>query len=211
MTAPRRALIVVDVQQEYFDGILQIQAPARDATLANIVRAIDVAEEQGLPIVVVQHQLPEGAPVFAVGSKSFSLHPEIEQRVKPTWKHVVKDKASVFAGTDVASWLSERDVDTISIVGHMINNCDLATAVGAEELGLAAEVLTDGTGAIHLANEAGKVSAEQLHEILLVLLQSNFAAVGTTEAWTAAISAGEALPKSDLGTSAMQGRAAFAG
>ena len=30
MTAPRRALIVVDVQQEYFDGILQIQYPPRD-------------------------------------------------------------------------------------------------------------------------------------------------------------------------------------
>jgi nicotinamidase-related amidase len=211
MTAPRRALIVVDVQQEYFDGILEIQAPAPDQTLANILRAIDVAEEEGLPVVVVQHQLPEGAPVFAAGSRSFSLHPEIEKRVKPAWKHVVKDKSSVFAGTDVASWLSERKVDTISIIGYMINNCDLATAVGAEELGLNAEVLTDATGAIHLANEAGKVRAEQLHEVLLVLLQSNFAAVASTEVWTAAISAGEALPKSDLGTSAMQGRAAFAG
>ena len=37
MTAPRRALIVVDVQQEYFNGILQIQAPSREKTLANIV------------------------------------------------------------------------------------------------------------------------------------------------------------------------------
>jgi hypothetical protein len=50
-----------------------------------------------------------------------------------------------------------------------------------------------------------------LHETLLVLLHSNFAAVASTEAWTAAVTAGAALPKSDLGTSAMQGRAAFAG
>lgn len=161
--------------------------------------------------MIVQHQQPEGATVFAVDSQSWSLHPEIEQRVKSTWKRVIKDKASVFAGTDVASWLSERNVDTICIVGHMINNCDLATAVGAEEVGLAAEVLTDATGAIHLANEAGKVSAEQLRETLLILLQSNFAAVASTEGWTAALAAGAALPKSDLGTSAMQGRAAFAG
>lgn len=87
----------------------------------------------------------------------------------------------------------------------MTNNCDIATAVGAEELGLAAEIISDATGAIHLANEAGKVSADQLHETLLVLLLSNFAAVATTEAWTASVSAGEALPKSDLGTSALQG------
>jgi len=55
------------------------------------------------------------------------------------------------------------------------------------------------------------VSAEVLHETLMVLLHSNFAAVGTTESWTAAVRSGDALPKSDLGTSAMQGRAAFAG
>lgn len=211
MTAPRRALIVVDVQQEYFQGILQIQAPSRDTSLANIVAALDVALRQDLPVVVVQHELPHDAPVFAVGSESWSLHPEIEQRLSPTWKRATKDKGSVFAGTDVAQWLTEQDVDTITIVGYMTNNCDLATAAAAEELGLAAEVLSDATGAIHLANEAGAVSADQLHKTLLVLLQSNFAAVATTEAWTAAVHAGEALPKSNLGSSATQGRAAFGG
>ena len=211
MTTPRRALIVVDVQQEYFDGILQIQAPSREKTLANIVAALDVARREGMPVVVVQHQLPEGAPVFAVGSDSWSLHPEVERRLEASWKRATKDKGSVFAGTDVAAWLAEREVDTITIVGYMTNNCDLATAVGAEELGLAAEVLSDASGAIHLANEAGKVSADELHRTLLVLLHSNFAATATTDAWTAAVEAGEALPKSDLGTSATQGLAAFAG
>ncbi len=211
MTAPRRALVVVDVQQEYFDGILQIQAPPRDETLANVVRALEVAEREEMPVVVVQHELPEGAPVFAVGSDSWSLHPEVERRAQPGWKRVSKNKGSVFAGTDVAEWLAAQAVDTITIVGYMTNNCDIATAVSAEGLGLAAEVLSDATGAIHLANEAGKVSAEQLHEVLLVLLHSNFAAVASTEGWSAAVDAGEALPKSDLGTSAMQGRAAFAG
>lgn len=211
MTDPRRALIVVDVQQEYFSGILQIQAPSRDRTLANVVAALEVAQRHDLPVVVVQHQSPEGAPVFAVGSESWSLHPEIEQRLQPEYKRVTKNRASVFAGTDVAQWLAEQGVDTITIVGFMTNNCDLATAVGAEELGLTAEILSDATGAIHLANEAGKVSADTLHETLLVLLHSNFAAVATTEAWAEAVTAGAIVPKSDLGTSARQGRAAFAG
>jgi nicotinamidase-related amidase len=140
MTDPRRALVVVDVQQEYFDGILQVQAPDRDQTLANVLVALDVAHEHGLPVVVVQHELPEGAPVFAVGSDSWSLHPSVEERLQPSWKRVTKDRSSVFAGTDVAAWLAEQGVDTITIVGYMTNNCDLATAVGAEELGLAAEI-----------------------------------------------------------------------
>ena len=211
MTTPRRALIVVDVQQEYFDGILQIQSPDREQALANIVAALDVADRENLPVVIVRHELPEDSPVFAVGSHSWTLHPEIERRVKPSWKRVTKDKSSVFAGTDVAAWLAEQGVDTITIVGFMTNNCDIATAVSAEELGLAAEILSDASGAIHLANEAGKVSADQLHQTLLVLLHSNFAAVATTAAWTEAVTAQKALATSDLGTSALQGRAAFAG
>ncbi|MEU4452468.1 isochorismatase family protein [Nocardioides sp. NPDC023903] len=211
MTTPRRALIVVDVQQEYFDGILQIQSPDREQALANIVAALDVADREDLPVVVVRHELPEDAPVFAVGSPSWSLHSEIERRLKPSWKRVTKDKSSVFAGTDVAEWLAEQGVDTITIVGFMTNNCDIATAVSAEELGLAAEILSDASGAIHLANEAGKVSADQLHQTLLVLLHSNFAAVASTEAWTEAVADQKPLAKSDLGPSAMQGRAAFAG
>ncbi|WP_148616175.1 isochorismatase family protein [Nocardioides rubriscoriae] len=211
MTTPRRALIVVDVQNEYVDGVLAIQHPPREQSIANVVRALEAAHEHDLPVVMVQHQLPEGAPVFAVGSHSWQLHPQVEALRRPTWKSATKDKASVFAGTDVAGWLAEQGVDTVTLVGFMTNNCDLATAVGAEELGLAAEVLSDATGAIHLTNELGSVPAQQVHEVLMVLLQSNFAAVATTDAWVAAVQAGEPLNGSDLGTSATQGRAAYAG
>jgi nicotinamidase-related amidase len=211
MSSPRRALVVVDVQQEYFEGPLQTQHPPREQSLANITRAMDVAIEYGLPIVMVQHESPEGAPVFAAGSAGWALHSEIEKRLETSWKRIRKNKGSVFSGTDVAQWLAGQGVDTITLVGFMTNNCDIATAVEAEGLGFAAELLSDATGAIHLANEMGKVPAEVLHEVLLVLLHSNFAAVGTTQAWATAVESGEDLPKSDLVTSATQGRAAFAG
>jgi nicotinamidase-related amidase len=209
MSTPRRALIVIDVQQEYFDGILQVQYPPREESLRNILSALDVAREHDVPVVVVQHELTEGAPVFAVGSSSWSLHPDIEKWISEDWKRVAKSHSSVFAGTDLADWLHEQEVDLITIVGYMTNNCDIATAAAAEGLGFGVEILSDATGAIHLANEAGKVSAQQLHETLLVLLHSNFAAVGTTQQWAAAVAGGEALTGSDLGSSAMQGRAVF--
>lgn len=205
----QRALIVVDAQNEYFDGILQIQHPPREETLANITRAIDVAVELGLPVVVLQHELPEGAPVFAVGSAGWALHPEVESRLRPEFRRASKVHGSAFTGDGVAEFLTEQGVETITIVGYMTNNCDLATAVEAEGRGLVAEVLSDASGAIHLSNEAGSVSAEQLHTTLMVLLSSNFAAVSTTDAWIEAARAGTELPKSDLGTSASQGRAHF--
>lgn len=209
MTTQHRALVVVDVQNEYFDGVLQVQHPPREVTLANITRAIDTAVELGLPVVVLQHELPEGAPVFAVGSTSWELHPEVERRLRPEFKRASKSLGSAFTGDGVADWLAEQQVDTITVVGYMTNNCDVATAVEAEARGIAAEVLSDASGAVHLANEAGSVSAEELHRTLMVLLNSNFAAVADTDTWVEAARAGSALPKSDLGTSAVQGRAEF--
>jgi nicotinamidase-related amidase len=207
-TAPRRALIVIDVQQEYFDGPLAIQYPPRDKSLARIVDAMDLAAGQQVPTVVVRHEYPEGAPVFAAGSPGAELHPEVDARVDPSTKQVTKSLASVFAGTGLADWLRDQQIDTVTLVGYMTNNCIIGSAADAEPLGFAVEVLSDATGAIHLSNEAGTVSAQQVHETLLALLHSNFAAVASAEAWTAAVTEGRALAKSDLGTSAVQGRAA---
>ncbi|MGC0366781.1 nicotinamidase-related amidase [Rhodococcus sp. 27YEA15] len=208
MSSPNRALVLVDVQQEYFDGPLSIAYPPGSRSLANILDAIATAEANDLPVLVVQHRMPEGAPVFVPGTPGWSLHPEVDKRVEASWKQVHKEYGSIFADTDVADWLREQGVDTITVVGYMINNCDLATLVEAEGLGFAAEVLSDATGAINLANEAGQVSAETVHTTLMVLLQSNFAAVATTADWTEAVKAGTELTKNNLVVSAVQGRAA---
>ena len=49
MTAPRRALVIVDVQQEYFEGPLEIQYPPRAESLANVVNAVAPPPEPGPP------------------------------------------------------------------------------------------------------------------------------------------------------------------
>lgn len=207
MTEPRRALVVIDVQQEYFTGPLHIQHPSPEDALANIVRAVAAARTHGLPVVVVQHAMPAGAPVFAAGSPGFDLHPAVAAVVEAGDKRVTKSFGSVFAGTDVADWLRGQEVDTVSIVGFMTNNCDLATAVEAEGLGFSAEVLSDASGAIDLDNEAGHVPARVVHDTLMVLLQSNFAAVATTHEWVTAVADTRPLPKNNLVESAERGRA----
>ena len=63
--ANRRALIVIDVQNEYVTGNLPIEYPPLDVSLANIGRAIDAAHAAGVPVIVVQHVAPAGAPIFA--------------------------------------------------------------------------------------------------------------------------------------------------
>ncbi len=205
MATPRRALVLVDVQQDYFGGPLEIQYPPHTESLPQIARAIDVATAAGIPVVAVQHDGGEGSPVFDPAQPGFELHPEIERRRTDSWLSVVKQYGTVFAGTDLLAWLREREIDTITLVGYMTNNCVLASATEAETHDLSAEVLSDATGAINLANEAGFADATSVHTTLMALLHSNFAAVADTTAWAAAVATGEALPKSDLGTSAVKG------
>ncbi|WP_120337389.1 isochorismatase family protein [Cryobacterium soli] len=207
MNSPRRALILVDVQQDYFSGPLEIQYPPHTASLPRITAAIDTATSAGIPIAVIQHCSGDAAPVFNPTTDGFALHPDVENRRRPEWKSMTKQFGTVFAGTDLLDWLREREIDTITLVGYMTNNCILASAAESETHGLAAEVLADATGAINIANEAGFADAKTVHMTLMALLHSNFAAVATTEAWTEAVAATSALPKGDLGSSAVLGAA----
>lgn len=93
----------------------------------------------------------------------------------------------------------------------MTNNCVVASAAAAEPLGLFDEVLSDATGAVPLSNGAGSATASQVHETLMAVLDSNWAAVTTTDAWIEALEAATALAGSNLVEPAMAGRHTLTG
>ncbi|MFT4087918.1 MAG: cysteine hydrolase family protein [Gordonia sp. (in: high G+C Gram-positive bacteria)] len=206
MSAPRRALVVIDAQREYFDGLLPIQYPPREESIARIGELAAAAKSASIPVVVVKHEYRAGAPVFAAGSQTWQIHPALAECESDADKRVVKTFASVFAGTGLADWLDAQSVDTVTLVGYMTNNCVLGSAAAAEPLGFAVEVISDATGAIDLANEAGSANAQQVHETLMALLHSNWAAVTDGDGWKAAVEAVERLERSDLRSSAARGR-----
>lgn len=121
------------------------------------------------------------------------------------WIHLVKGVASVFADSDLAQQLADLDVDSVTFAGFMTNNCILGSTVDTEGLGLSTEVLSDATGAISIANDAGSADAETVHTALMALLNSNWASVSTVEQWRDAVSAGSALEGSNLVESALTG------
>jgi nicotinamidase-related amidase len=209
MSRTARALVLVDVQQEYFDGPLTIQHPPVTDSLGRITAAIDAATAAGTPVVVVQHSAGEGAPVFDPATERFALHPEIERRRGTDWHAITKQHSSVFAHSDLLAWLGENGLDTVTLVGYMTNNCVIASAADAEAHGVAVEVLSDATGAISIENAAGSVDAETVHTTLMALLHSNFAAVTTTSSWVSALESGAALERDSLPTSATAGAERF--
>ena len=192
MSQPQRALIVIDVQNEYFTGKLRIAFPPVAQSLANICRAMDAATAAGIPVAVVQHLAPEGAPIFARGSDGAALHPEVARRSRDCL--IEKSRTSALDGTPLADWLRQRGVDTLAVVGYMTHNCDATTVLHAVREGWTVELLADATGSLAYANAAGRASAEEIHRVYTVVMHSNFAAVATTDDWLAAVERRVPLP-----------------
>jgi nicotinamidase-related amidase len=86
----RRALIVIDVQNDYVAGALPIEFPDVPVSLANIGRAMDTARAAQIPIIVVQTIAPAGAPMFAQGTPGADLHAAVAGR---TWDHLCLEPA----------------------------------------------------------------------------------------------------------------------
>lgn len=204
MSASRRALLVIDVQNEYVTGNLPIEYPPLDQSLANIGKAIDAAHAAGIPVIVVQHEESESAPLFAKGSSGWELNEVVASR--PHAHLIKKTMASAFAGTDLAEWLSKHEIDTLSIVGYMTHNCDASTVIHARHAGITAEFLRDASGSLPYANDAGRVSAEEIHRAFTVVFHSSFAAVTTTAQWIAAVREGAPIARDNIVNSNRRGR-----
>lgn len=191
---PNRALIVVDVQNDYDGGNLAIRHPPFEDGVRNIARAMDAAREAGVKVVVVRHRAPEASPVFAAGSHGAELHETVA--TQPRDHYVEKTLPSAFTGTDLELWLRNNGIDTLTIAGFMTHHCDLSTTLHAAHMGFSVEFLSDATGTLAYENSAGSASAEEIHRVVSVVLQAGFAAVLPTAEWIDGLKSG-ALPERD--------------
>ena len=193
---PHRALIVIDVQNEYVTGGLRIEYPPVDVSLRNIGAAMDAAHAASIPLIVVQQMAPAGAPLFAAGSRGSELHEIIVSRHRD--HHIAKSLPSAFSGTDLGDWLKDHNIDTLTVVGYMTHNCDDTTIKHAFDAGLAVEFLTDASGSVSYANRAGYASAEEIHRVFSVVQQSRFASALSTAEWLDCVARGDVLPRETI-------------
>lgn len=175
----KRALLVIDVQNEYFTGKIPVTYP--EGSLGNIVTAIEEADKNGIPVFIIQHTAGKTDPTFAKGSKTWEVHPDVLS--KPHKYLLEKNYPGSFTGTDLDRLLKEEGADTVVISGYMTQMCCDTTARQAFHMGYKVEFLSDATGTLDFSNNAGKVSAEQLHNAILVTQASVFSKVMSTGDW----------------------------
>ncbi|MFG2291385.1 isochorismatase family protein [Streptomyces sp. NPDC048595] len=168
-----RALIVVDVQNDFCEG--GSLAVAGGATVAAaITDLIGQAAGGGYRHVVAtrDHHIDPGdhfsdnpdfehswPPHCVAGTEGSSFHPNFAPAIASGAIDAVFDKGayeaaySGFEGTDadgtpLADWLRERDVTEVDVVGIATDHCVRATTLDALQAGLRTHVLLDLTAGV---------------------------------------------------------------
>ena len=175
----KRALLVIDVQNEYFTGKLPVSYP--QGSLDKILQAMDSAHAHGVPVVVVRHAAKGDRGVFKAGTEQWNLHKEVAAR--PADLLVDKNLPSSFAGTGLEQWLRDNEIDTLTVSGYMTQMCCDSTARDGFHRGYRVEFLSDATGTLTIGNDTGKVADKDLHNAVLVTQASMFSKVMDTADW----------------------------
>lgn len=165
----KRALLVIDVQNEYFaGGALPITYPTNH--LSNILEVMDAARAAGITTVLIRHHQPDpDSPLFCKGTKNWELHPEVASR--PHDLLLDKTLPGSFTATNLESYLRDQGIDTVTIAGYMTQICCDTTAREAMHRGFKVEFLSDATGTLDLENSAGSIRAAELQKAILISQQ----------------------------------------
>ena len=176
----KEALLVIDVQNEYFSGKLPVTFP--HGSLVNILQAMDAAHAAQVPVVVIQHvnHAPDAA-TFRHGTYGWELHPDVKKRPRDVL--IEKTLPGSFSGTTLDTWLRNRGIISVTIAGYMTQMCCDTTARQAFHKGYGVKFLSDATGTLSVTNQAGTISDADLHRAILVTQQMRFSQVMTTAEW----------------------------
>lgn len=171
------ALLVIDFQNEYFNGKMPI--PDGVAAQHNAQCLIEFADQHKMPVIHIQHIGPAGSAVFAQDGKTVDFHPLMLPRPQDTL--VQKTTVSVFASTDIDAQLKKAGIKTLIISGLMTHACVAAAARDATPLGYDVVVASDATATRAITRANGRsVTKDQLHDSALAEIEDTFGSVLTT-------------------------------
>lgn len=176
---PQHALIVIDLQNDYFEGG-SYPLWNSQITLENTEAAIQLANERGIPVLVVQHiaNTSNGAaPFFNEGTDGVEVHPRI-LAAAPGGRKVIKNAADSFVGTTLEETLTELGITDLMICGMMTQNCVTHTAISKSAEKYRVSVLEDCCATVD-----AMINAMALKALSLRLPMISVSDGGLSKAW----------------------------
>lgn len=176
------ALIVVDIQNDYFPGGKWPLVGA-DAAADNAVKVIEAARDAGDMIVFIRHESGADAPFFTPGSDGAKLHPKVLNRENEPV--VLKHFPNSFRETGLQALLEDKGIEDLVIIGSMSHMCIDATTRAAADLGYKVRVIHDACASRDLEFEGSVVPAAHVHAAFMSALGFAYAEVLSTKTYLA--------------------------
>lgn len=176
----KRALLVIDIQNDYFPGGRWTLAGIDDAA-DNAARVIAAARAAGDLVVHVRHEFRTAdAPFFAPGSKGAEIHPKAQN--KGDEPVILKHFPNAFRETGLKALLERNGIEAVTIVGAMSHMCVDAATRAANDFGYKVTLVHDACATRDLAFNGVTVPAAQVHAAFMAALASSYATVvGTAD------------------------------
>jgi nicotinamidase-related amidase len=175
----RKGLIIIDVQNEYFQGgALELLGMARAA--ANCRALLHQFRVARAPVIHVQQCSAEpGAAAFLPHTHGCAIHADVLPAVGEAL--IVKAYPNAFRETWLAEVLRQAGLTDLVVCGAMTHMCVDSTVRAAFDLGFFCTVASDACATRDLEWNGAVVKAEEVQAAFLAALQMPFAQVLTTQ------------------------------
>ncbi|GAA5800286.1 Isochorismatase-like protein [Helicostylum pulchrum] len=174
----QEALIVVDVQNDYFpDGKLPTWNPVETAEAC--AKLIQKFRQEGKEVVFVKHVMKDSQAksynFLIKGTDGAEIHDSVKPL--PTEKIVTKHEVSGFVGTDLKEYLTSKGVKKLVVVGMMIHNCVNATVYSGVAEGFPCIVVEEAVNTMDQPYDGELVKAQDIKKAFLTGIQFGFSTV----------------------------------
>src|SRR5215831_18646187 len=173
-----RALVLIDIQNDYFPGG-RMTLDGADAAAQNAALLLERFRAQGWPLLHVQHvaQKPN-ATFFLPGTPGVEHYSAVAPRAGELV--IQKNFPSAFRDTKLELELRSRGIDHILVAGMMTHMCIDTSVRAACDLGFKVELAFDACATRALRFDDREVPAEQVQHAFIAALHGTFANARST-------------------------------
>ncbi|MEP1522187.1 cysteine hydrolase family protein [Ascidiaceihabitans sp.] len=170
----RTALLLVDIQNDYFEGGLW-PLHQMDRVTHTAAAILAKARKTGRQVIHVLHEGASDAPFFRPGTQGAKIHDSVAPVSGETV--VLKHRPNSFHETELLDILRKTGVTRVQIIGAMAQMCIDATARAARDFGFEVEVVADAVAAKSVVWNGHNVSASDVHAAFMASLSGTYATV----------------------------------
>lgn len=170
----REALLIIDVQNDYFTGgKCALYEP--ELALQAVKQLLHQCRKDEIPIYFIKHENDELATFFKPYTWGCEIHHDIKPRENE--RVIIKHQPNSFYETNLHEKLHEQDIQKLIVCGMMTHMCIDTTVRAAKDLGYSTTLLADACACKDLYWDHQLLPAPMVQQVYLSSLAGKFATI----------------------------------